>query len=185
MQILRRLSVLVMVSATLVIPAAPVWASTPQALGALRARLAALAPVGSSAVIDPATGEVVVRVAGTASAAFHTAVARNRPVRTVSAAPVRTTALLMGGQAMDSLDFVPCTTGLIARGGGGVLFLVTAGHCITAAQSPWYGIGGGMIGPALSAYFPGDDFGLIRISDVTPYTPSRQSAWGASTVLVG
>lgn len=154
-------------------PAAPAVASTPQALGALRDRLAELAPVGSSAVVDPATGEVVVRVAGAGSPAFRAAVARNRPVRTVSAPPVRTNALLMGGQAMTSLDGRTCTTGLIAKHGSN-LFVVTAGHCLVNAQSPWWGPGGGMIGPKQSAYFPGDDFGLIHVSDVTPYTPSRQ-----------
>ncbi len=169
----RALAVAAIMAGTVAMPATPVFASTPQALGALRDRLAELAPVGSSAVVDPATGEVVVRVAGARSAAFSAAVARNRPVRTVSAPPVHSNALLMGGQAMDSMDGRPCTTTLVAKGGGGALFVVTAGHCLIGAQSPWWGPGGGLIGPVSSAYFPGDDFGLIRISDVTPYTPSR------------
>lgn len=185
MQILSRFTVLAMVSGSLVLPATSALASTPEALGALRDRLAALAPVGSSAVIDPATGEVVVRVAGDASAAFHTAVARNRPVRTVTSAPVRTTADLMGGMAIDSLDRVPCTGGLLTKSADGGLFMVTAGHCILAGQSPWFGPGGGLVGPATSGYFPGDDFGLIRISNVTPYRPSYFSMWGTGTVRVG
>lgn len=184
MRILCRFVALVVVSGSLALPTAPAYASTPEALGALRDRLAALAPVGSSAVVDPDTGEVVVRVAGAASAAFHTAVTRNRPVRTVSSAPVRTTQL-MGGMAIDSLDRVTCTGGLIAKSTDGGLFMVTAGHCLTASVSPWFGPGGGLVGPATSGYFPGDDFGLIRISNVTPYPLTRLSAWGTGTVLVG
>jgi hypothetical protein len=185
MQILSRFTALAVLSGTLAIPAAPAVASTPEALGALRDHLAALAPVGSSAVIDPATGEVVVRVAGEASATFRTAVTRNRPVRTVRSAAVRTTAMLMGGMAIDSLDRVPCTGGLLTKSADGGLFMVTAGHCITGSQNPWFGPGGGLVGTATSAYFPGDDFGLIRVSNVTPYPPTRQSMWGTGTVLVG
>ncbi len=171
----RSLAILAMAAGIILTPAVPTMAATAEARASLRDRLAELAPVGSSAVIDPATGEVVVRVAGTASREFTAAVSRHRPVRTVSSAPVQTTAILRGGQAMNSYDGRLCTTGLVTQYGS-TFYLITAGHCLIGAQSPWWGEGGAMIGPAHSATFPGSDFGLLRVSDVSPLTPRSEVA---------
>ncbi|GIH02706.1 hypothetical protein Rhe02_07730 [Rhizocola hellebori] len=181
----RVLVVLAVLGGIVAAPAVPVMAATPQERGALRDSLAALAPVGSSAVIDPATGEVVVRVAGAASLQFRATAARHRPVRTVNAEqPVRTNAILIGGQAMNSLDGRICSTGLITKHGS-IFYVVTAGHCVAGALSPWFGPGGGMIGPEKSAHFPDNDFGLLRVSDVTPYQLRSQVAWETGSVLIG
>ncbi len=180
----RVLAILAMVAGIILTPAVPATAATPHALAALRDRLAEMAPVGSSAVIDPATGDVVVRVAGAASREFKAAVSRHRPVRTVSAPAVQTTAILMGGQEMNSHDGRPCSTGIIAKYGS-VFYVITAGHCVIGAQSPWWGVGGGMIGPALSATFPGSDFGLVRVSDVSPLTPRSEVAFHTGSSRIG
>ncbi|MBO4204467.1 hypothetical protein [Micromonospora echinofusca] len=126
---MRRLlvtSVLAVLAFGLLAPVAPSTAAplAPAALAALRDELAAAAPVGSAALVDPETGQVVVRVAGPASARFLRSAATHRHVTVVGAPPVRPAALLLGGQPMDSIDGRLCSTGLLLLTGRSSLVLI-------------------------------------------------------------
>lgn len=149
----------------------------------LRDTLVAAAPVGSAAHVDPKTGTVVLRVpAGGRTAAVEGAATRHSAqVRVLEgAAAASTTANLYGGMRMETaFGERYCSTGVYATGGGWT-WMLTAGHCVQgghANTSVWYTTGGynagGLIGVGtnITPSFPGDDYGAVQISRISPHRP--------------
>ncbi len=84
-------------------------------------------------------------------------------VEHVAAAP-RPVWDLVSGQEMRSESGARCTLGFNARAGA-TRYVVSAGHCVGAAAT-WYGVGG-LIGTSGGSSFPGNDYGLIRVTSAT------------------
>ncbi|HEU0088476.1 MAG TPA: S1 family peptidase [Pseudonocardiaceae bacterium] len=111
--------------------------------------------------VDPASNSVV--VSATDPAAAETFVAGQPGVRVeqVAASPVPL-ADLRGGGGIESSTGARCSIGFNATGGG-VRYVITAGHC-TKLGGTWSGDDGTPIGPVARTSFPGNDFGLISVT---------------------
>ncbi|GAB3461267.1 S1 family peptidase [Actinophytocola sediminis] len=78
---------------------------------------------------------------------------------------------IIGGQAITTSSGSRCSAGFNARSGS-TRYVITAGHC-TALGGTWSG-SGGTIGTVAGSSFPGNDYGIIRVT----------SSSAASTALV-
>ena len=70
---------------------------------------------------------------------------------------------LIGGQAITT-GGSRCSLGFNARSGT-TRYVITAGHC-TNLGGTWSGVGG-TIGPVAGSSFPGNDYGIIRVSSTS------------------
>jgi streptogrisin C len=97
---------------------------------------------------------------------------------------------IIGGQAIFT-GGSRCSAGFNARGGA-TRYVITAGHC-TNVGSAWTGVGGSL-GTTAGSSFPGNDYGIIRVTSAsalsTPYV-DRYSAGsdvrvaGVGTAVIG
>jgi hypothetical protein len=142
--------------------------NSPQRLEQIKAQLDRSGGVaGASWSVDAITNTVTVNVPEAASDARTNAfVASLRAhgnlvqVRRTAAAPV--THALLGGDAILGEGF-RCSAAFNAENGSGQRFLVTAGHC-TDGGSNWT-TGGRRLGTTYRSSFPGNDYGIIRITN--------------------
>jgi hypothetical protein len=88
---------------------------------------------------------------------------------------------LISGQLIYS-GSTRCTLGFNARMGT-VRYVVTSGHC-TSVSGNWYGTGG-LIGPSAGSSFPGNDYGLIRVTSTAALsTPLVDRYSGGADVTI-
>ncbi|MFE2757953.1 S1 family peptidase [Actinosynnema sp. NPDC059335] len=135
--------------------------------------------------LDPATNALVVTVHGAADGVARWADrvgAGPVSVDHVAEAP-RPVWDLVSGQALYS-GATRCTLGFNARVGT-ARYVLSAGHCVGAGSS-WSGVGG-PVGTSAGSSFPGNDYGLIRVtSSAAASTPlvDRHDA-GPDVTIVG
>jgi streptogrisin C len=134
--------------------------------------------------VEEQTGKVVVQATDPAAAEAFVAQSQARAdaeveVQQVAEAP-RPFADLVGGAAIYASNGGRCSIGFSARSGT-TAYVVTAGHC-TEIGGTWSGSNRTSIGPVAGTSFPGDDYGIIRVSNTTGWTPTPQVA-GTSSVL--
>jgi len=92
---------------------------------------------------------------------------------------------LSGGDPVVGGGAYRCTAGANVTGGG-VYYLVTAGHCASAAAT-WYTGAGALIGPTAGASFPGDDYAIVRYTGTVTHegTVGAQDITSAGNAYVG
>jgi hypothetical protein len=90
---------------------------------------------------------------------------------------------LISGQLLYS-GSVRCVLGFNAKAGT-TRYIVTAGHCTSAASS-WSGVGG-YIGVSAGSSFPGNDYGLIRVTSAAALSTPLVDRWssGADVTITG
>ena len=133
--------------------------------------------------VDEVTGQVVVQTTDLAAgeqfkarAGEHADLVR---VEQVAENP-RPLANIVGGDAIRRAAGGTCSVGFSARSGS-TTYVVTAGHC-TELGGNWNGSDGTLLGPVAGTSFPGDDYGIIRVSNTAGWTPTSQVR-GTSSVL--
>jgi hypothetical protein len=140
-------------------------AAAPTDLATLRDEVVAAAGAGSAAWVDPASGQVVLQLAGPGGDGLDRVISRHGRVRVERAAPVVSFENLYGGQGMISGTGKKCTTGFMTSIGTSN-YIVTAGHC-TRGTVYWYRKGN-YLGQTYSSVFGADgDYGLILERGVT------------------
>ncbi len=151
------------------------------ALAAAMARLDALSANVPASVtgwyVDVTTNSVVVSVLGSdpAGAAFAAAAGDGVRIEQVAEAPVLYWSII-GGQAI-TVSGSRCSAGFNARSPAGVRYVITAGHC-TNLGTNWNGTGG-TIGTRAGTSFPGNDYGIIRVTTPPPPRPPSSTATGS------
>ncbi len=90
---------------------------------------------------------------------------------------------LISGQLITS-GAARCTLGFNARVGT-TAYVLTAGQC-TSVSGTWSGVGG-VIGPSVGSSFPGNDYGLIRVTSTSaiPTPLVDRYASGADVTITG
>ncbi|GAA4207687.1 S1 family peptidase [Actinocatenispora rupis] len=142
-------------------------------------------PVGGSTAVDPVTDRLVVR---TPPGAPTPSGPHPDTVRTVTG-PAAVTQALYGGEQIDTSQWT-CSAGFMVRRGS-TYSLLTAGHC-TSGKPAW-SRRGHALGPSTRSYFPGNDIGLVTISNprywqpkpAVVYRSGTRPVTGAGTVPVG
>lgn len=123
--------------------------------------------------VDQRTNSVVVEVVGNDAAGL--AFARSGPGASHA---VRVTSIasgyqpfwsIIGGQAI-YFGSGRCSVGFNSRAASGNRYVITAGHC-TNLGGTVSGVGG-TIGPVAASYFPGNDFGAIRVNNPSTSVPT-------------
>jgi hypothetical protein len=135
-------------------------------LAALRDTLAAQAPRGSAAYLDPISGHVVLKLAGEPSAQLKAQIAKHPGlVQTRHTAPIVPYLALYGGHGMTAQSGgAGCTTGFIATYNG-ANYVITAGHCL--ALSRFWDRKNNYLGERESWSFGLDgDYGLLKVKGV-------------------
>lgn len=136
--------------------------------------------------VDVRRNAVVVEVVGQDAAGTAWALAwrtRHDAVRidTGAQAP-RTFWNIIGGQAIYG-GGSRCSAGFNARSGS-TRYVLTAGHCTNLASS-WTGVGG-TLGTRAGTSFPGDDYGIIRVTSSSAASTALVDRYSAgSDVTVG
>ncbi|MCX6466004.1 MAG: S1 family peptidase [Pseudonocardiales bacterium] len=133
--------------------------------------------------VDEASGQVVVEATNAADGERFRQSAGDQAdavrVRRVAENP-RPYFTLRGGDAIYAANGGRCSVGFSARSGS-TTYVVTAGHC-TEIGGTWSGYNRVAIGPVAGTSFPGDDYGVIRVTNTSSWTASSQVA-GTSSVL--
>ena len=115
--------------------------------------------------VDEKSNSVVVEVVGKDAAGLAFAksgIGASGAVRTKSITAAYTPMWnIIGGQAI-YFSAGRCSVGFNTRAASGNRYVLTAGHC-TNLGGTVSGVGG-TIGPVAASYFPGNDFGAIRVS---------------------
>ncbi|SDD71523.1 S1 family peptidase [Actinokineospora iranica] len=135
--------------------------------------------------VDPVANQVVVSVLGDDAAGLAWATAAGSDaVRTERATEApRPMWNIIGGQAIHFSGGGRCSVGFNARNSAGARYVITAGHC-TDLGGTVSGVGG-TIGPVAGSSFPGNDYGIIRVSSSTAVsTPLVDRYSGGSDVTV-
>jgi streptogrisin C len=88
-----------------------------------------------------------------------------------SAHPVRPLWNIIGGQSISLPPYV-CSAGFNARGGG-ERYVITAGHCTDVGND--IGGVGGELGEVAGTSFPGNDYGIIRVTSDNAKSTARVS----------
>lgn len=130
--------------------------------------------------VDLASNSVVASVASSDPAGLAWAAAWGARTESVNAVP-QTLWSLIGGQAI-RVSGARCSLGFNARSGT-TRYVITAGHC-TNIGSSWSGVGG-TIGTTAGSSFPGNDYGIIRVTSsaaVSTALVDRYSAGSDVTV---
>ncbi|NMO91015.1 S1 family peptidase [Actinomycetospora sp. TBRC 11914] len=132
--------------------------------------------------LDPATHQTVVAVVGPASREARAFAADQDPTAVrlqPMSAPVRplagTPGPLVGGTAITTTG-TRCSDGFSARRGA-TTYLLTAGHC-TAEGRTWTGPDRRPIGTAVRTAYPGEDFGIVQVTDATAWRGSGRVQGG-------
>ena len=132
--------------------------------------------------VDAASGRVIVTADSTVSAAEIATIKRSAGAEASAIQIRRTTGvfspLLSAGDAIYGGQY-RCSLGFNVVAGGTYYFL-TAGHCGKVANT-WYTNAGHttLIGPTISASFPGDDYALVRYDNTSLSHPGGFTAANA------
>ncbi|WP_285505610.1 S1 family peptidase [Actinokineospora sp. NBRC 105648] len=131
--------------------------------------------------VDENTNRVVVSVLDNTGARWAKSFGRGVRVERVRTAP-RPLWNVIGGQAIYFSGGGRCSIGFNARNAAGTRYLITAGHC-TEVVTNVSGTGGS-VGPVAGSSFPGNDFGIIRVSSSAVSTPLVDRYSSGSDVTV-
>lgn len=130
--------------------------------------------------VDEAANLVAVDVVGGPTQADRTFVAGLKAVRVdYGAAPVATTANLVGGDAIFS-GASRCSLGFSARRAAGPV-VITAGHCTNVGTS-WNGFNQTVIGSRIGTSFPVNDYGAIAVTNTAGWVPTSLVKGGPSVL---
>lgn len=163
-------------------------------LAATSSAVSASAAPGTAWYTDAKTGKVVVTVDSTVSEAAIAKIKSSVP--STSQLTVKHTAgkfskLLAGGAAIYT-GGARCSLGFNVRSGS-TYYALTAGHC-TNIGSTWYSNSSNttVLGSTAGSSFPGNDYGIIRLSQAAPndgrvtlYNGSYQDITSAGNASVG
>ncbi|MGS2616281.1 S1 family peptidase [Micromonospora sp. LZ34] len=186
---MRRLPIVALVLATLLLGGQPAAHAAPAAAAALTQ----IRTPGTAWGVDPATGRPTVTVDDTVTGADLAAV-RATAARAGAALrhqPGQLRILIAGGQAIYGSGGGRCSLGANVHSGS-TYYFVTAGHC-TAAAATWYADSAHTttIGSRTGSSFPTNDYGLVRYTGriahpSAVYThPGLLTIYGAGTAYVG
>ena len=156
------------------------YAELEQDLHVLDSRVGTQPPEVTGWRVDEQANAVVVGVVGGPTRSVTTFVAGLAHVRVdYNQLPVSTTADLAGGMAILSPSSTRCSLGFSARNTSGIVYILTAGHCINLGGT-WSG-SAGTIGPVAGTSFPMNDFGRIQRTN-TAWVPTSKILGGASVL---
>lgn len=162
--------------------AAPVREIDAPQLSAVSAAVERSGAEGIAWYVDAASGRVIVTADSTVSAAEIATIKRSAGTDAGAIQIRRSTGvfnpLLSAGDAIYGGQY-RCSLGFNVVAGGTYYFL-TAGHCGKVANT-WYTNAGHttLIGPTVSASFPGDDYALVRYANTSLSHPGGFTAANA------
>lgn len=159
---------------------------TPAQLAAVQTALTkASLPTGTGIGVDVRTDQVVLTVPATRDAATNAFIAQaaqyGSAVR-VDTAAGRFERQLIGGDAILGPGF-RCSAAFIARRSNGETVMITAGHCTEGGPS-FTTSGGQAIGPTIISSFPGNDYGVVRVTNPTAVNAQGTIRNGSGTVNI-
>jgi streptogrisin A/streptogrisin B len=169
-------------------------AATAAALAATSSAVNQTAPAGTAWYTDPASGKIVMTVDKTVSAAevakIKSAVP-NASMLTVKHAAGTFTPRVASGDAIENSQY-RCSLGFNVRSGN-TYYALTAGHCTAEGGTTWTSGSGALLGTTADSQFPGNDYGLIKLSSpasandgrVDLYNGSYQDITSAGNASVG
>ncbi|MFC5288948.1 S1 family peptidase [Actinokineospora guangxiensis] len=167
-------------------PAAPSGVDATTLMSRLDAKAAAGVPDSVTGWhVDQASKQVVVSVLRADTDGLAWARSLGGPVRVehTTAQPRRMWDII-GGQAI-YFGSGRCSVGFNARNASGTRYVITAGHC-TELGGTVNGVGG-VIGPVAGTSFPGNDYGIIRVTNAaavsTPLVDRYSS--GSDVTVIG
>ena len=85
---------------------------------------------------------------------------------------------IIGGQALH-FSAGRCSVGFSARDSSGTRYVITAGHCTDLGGT--VSGAGGTIGPVAGSSFPGNDYGIIRVSSSTALSTPLVDRYSSGT----
>lgn len=146
------------------------------AMARLEARAANVPASVTGWYVDVTTNSVVVSALGSdpAAAAFAAAGGDGVRIEQVAEAPVLYWSII-GGQAI-TVSGARCSAGFNVRSPAGVRYVITAGHC-TNLGTNWNGTGG-VIGTRSGTSFPGNDYGIIRVTSSAALSTALVDRYG-------
>ncbi|MCX4903602.1 S1 family peptidase [Streptomyces sp. NBC_00878] len=173
--------------------AAPSAASVSSAasLSSAASAVETLGIAGTSWVVDERTGKLRVLADSTVAdadlAVLRRATGRFAGALTLERVDGQLRTLLSGGDGIYASGW-RCTAGVNVQSGS-TYYFVTAGHC-TAGTSTWYTSSAmtTAVGPTTGTSFPGNDFGVVRYSNLAvphPGTIGTVDVTGTATAYVG
>lgn len=133
--------------------------------------------------VDVASNSVVASVLDNDAAGLAWAARHGARTESVAEAP-QTYWSIIGGQAI-YFGSGRCSVGFNARNSAGTRYVITAGHCTNLGGT--VSGTGGTIGPVAGSSFPGNDYGIIRVSSssaLSTYYVDRYSS-GSDVVVAG
>jgi hypothetical protein len=129
-------------------------------------RGASVLTLGPHASSLPAVQQVITTLRTRHGARLMIIHGRGEPTAAACAGPY-CDAPLRGGVQIDRINVKSCTAGFIAKQGT-ARYVITAGHCLTPNLTWWSRFANSdshYIGLATSAWFPGFDFGAIKVTN--------------------
>jgi streptogrisin A/streptogrisin B len=148
---------------------------------------------GTAWYTDPASGKVVVTTDSSVSSAQLAKIKSAVPDTSklvVKHAAGTFKPLVAGGDAIQNSEF-RCSLGFNVRTGS-TYYALTAGHCTAEGGTTWSTTSGTRVGTTADSQFPGNDYGLIKLSSsaandgrVDLYNGSYQDITTSGTARVG
>jgi S1-C subfamily serine protease len=155
--------------------------ATAAALAATNSAVNEAAAPGTAWYTDPASGKVVVTVDKTVSSAEVAKIKNAVPDTsklTVKHAAGTFKPLVAAGDAIQNSEF-RCSLGFNVRSGS-TYYALTAGHCTAEGGTSWTSGSGARVGTTADSQFPGNDYGLIRLSSAATANDGRVDLYNGS-----
>ncbi|MEW2548459.1 S1 family peptidase [Streptomyces sp. NPDC047002] len=155
--------------------------ATAAALAATSTAVGRTASAGTAWYTDPASGKVVVTVDSTVTpsevAKLKSAVPDTSKL-TVKHASGQFKPLVAAGDAIQNSEF-RCSLGFNVRTGS-TYYALTAGHCTAEGGTTWSTTSGARVGTTADSQFPGNDYGLIKLSSAATANDGRVDLYNGS-----
>ncbi|WP_307865554.1 S1 family peptidase [Streptomyces montanisoli] len=148
--------------------------ATAAALAATAGAVNQAAAPGTAWYTDPASGKVVMTVDSTVSSAQVAKIKNAVPDSSklvVKHAAGQFKPLVAAGDAIQNSQY-RCSLGFNVRSGS-TYYALTAGHCTAEGGTSWSTPSGARVGTTADSQFPGNDYGLIRLSSTPSASDGR------------